>query len=283
MSTPHGVKERTSWDSKSSTSDKAQGPAKRKPLKLSQKNKQFVPLMKYEFMGDAFTTEMSTPQKHVKIAFRFSKIIFFNQPKQPRSLDGLSKTQPRSNTPDSFMNSNLNSFLLISDNKFNVKTSHQMNLIPGTYGCELSKKLRSKGLDHLIPTLATANIELEDLKKCSVKANTKFASLQDKDKDAVQEIFNETLQEENEINSLMNDIDRFAGKSYYHRALQLTCFSFKGNENEENLIQMEDIGKFDPEVNAFSFGLGNRMGWNLNDMDQGEGVSKFEQWFKGSN
>ena len=63
MHTPQSVKERTSWDSiKSSTSDKTQGPTKRKPLKLSHQNRQFVP-GKNDANGDSF--DLFTPQKLV--------------------------------------------------------------------------------------------------------------------------------------------------------------------------------------------------------------------------
>ncbi len=73
------------------------------------------------------------------------------------------------------------------------------------------EKLQRRGLHRIISIIISAQLDLKALNNCLIKNDSKLGSISEQEKEALREILNETFQEEDEITSLMNDIDRFAG------------------------------------------------------------------------
>lgn len=89
----------------------------------------------------------------------------------------------------------------------NTKGINEYNLI---------NKLRDRGLDRLIPFVASADLSFRDLMGPSPMSRiSRVVSMNDDEKSNLQLIFNEILKEEDdaEISSLMSDIDRFTSIS----------------------------------------------------------------------
>lgn len=74
------------------------------------------------------------------------------------------------------------------------------------------QKLQRRGLQNTISIIISAQMDLKTLNDLLARNDPRLGSISEQEKEALKEILNETLQEEDEITSLMSEIDRFTCK-----------------------------------------------------------------------